>query len=154
MSLFEWYVWRSFEIAEVWNFQNSWIFGQKFLSYDGCILPKELNQSTLEIWLCFVSSCMSQDEIQKSNQLGNLMKIRVLWDVMLCHWVSSLWLLKELLYCEVVWTSHSMAHYYITVDLNVQRRWCKNLRSFVDQWCWIAKMRKFILFKKCISCTF
>ena len=145
MSLFEWYMCvEELEIAEVWNFQNSWIFGQKLLSYNGCILPKELNQSTLEIWL-FSFQLYVTGWNTEVNQLGNLMKIRVLWDVMLCHWVSSLWLMKELMSCEMVGTSHSMTHYYITVDLNIQQHWCENLRSFVDQWCWIAKMRKFIL---------
>jgi hypothetical protein len=73
LSLFWVLYMEEFEIAEVWNFQNSGIFGKKLLSYNGYILPKELHQSTLEIQLCVLSSCMShrllQDEIQKSTNL-------------------------------------------------------------------------------------
>lgn len=36
--------------------------------------------------------------------------------------------------CEMVGTSHSMTHYHITVDMNIQQHLYENLRSFVDQW--------------------
>jgi len=42
---------------------------------------------------------------------------------------------EGLLSCETVGTSHSMTHYHITVDLNIQQHWCENLISFVQQWC-------------------